>query len=42
MREWCRRSYFKTTLPSLLHGEDPDFAIYISRIAAEENDPEVD
>jgi hypothetical protein len=37
MREWCRRDDFKTALPSLLHGEDIDFADYISRIAAAED-----
>jgi hypothetical protein len=36
MREWCRRSDFKTALPSLLQGEDFNFADYISRIAEEE------
>ncbi len=36
MREWCRRVDFHTALPGLLHGEDIDFATYISRIAAEE------
>jgi len=38
MREWCRRSDFTTALPSLLQGEDPDFADYIGRIADEERD----
>jgi hypothetical protein len=36
MREWCRRSDFRLALPSLLCGEDADFAAHISRIAAEE------
>lgn len=36
MREWCRRSDFREALPSLLRGEDPDFAAYIQRLAAEE------
>jgi hypothetical protein len=35
MREWCRREDFRTALPQLLHGEDVDFATYISQIAAE-------
>jgi hypothetical protein len=33
MREWCRRDDFRTTLPLLLEGEDPDFADYIRRLA---------
>ncbi|WP_129670775.1 hypothetical protein [Candidatus Chloroploca sp. Khr17] len=36
MREWCRREEFRTTLPLLLEGEDSDFAMHISRIAAQE------
>ena len=36
MREWCRREDFRALLPELLHGEDPDFAEEIQRIAAEE------
>jgi hypothetical protein len=36
MREWCRREDFRARLPALLCGEDPDFAIYLRRIAAEE------
>jgi hypothetical protein len=36
MREWCRRSDFNSALPSLLQGEDFDFAEYISRIAEEQ------
>jgi hypothetical protein len=36
MREWCRREDFRVRLPDLLCGEDPDFAIYLRRIAAEE------
>jgi hypothetical protein len=35
MREWCRRADFREALPSLLSGEDPDFAAYISRLSAE-------
>ena len=34
MREWCVREDFRTALPELLHGEDPDFQHHISRIAA--------
>lgn len=36
MREWCRRSDFRTLLPILLRGEDPDFVKYIQRLANEE------
>lgn len=36
MREWCRRDDFRTTLPLLLEGEDPDFADYILRLAEAE------
>jgi hypothetical protein len=35
MREWCRRTDFRTVLPFLLEGEDPDFAAHILRIADE-------
>jgi hypothetical protein len=33
MREWCRRPDFRATLPSLLEGEDEDFAQHIRRLA---------
>lgn len=36
MREWCRREDFRAALPTLLQGEDIDFAKYIQRIVAEE------
>ena len=36
MREWCRREDFHNALPLLLRGEDPEFQIYIRRIAQEE------
>ncbi len=36
MREWCRRDDFYNALPLLLRGEDPDFQIYIRRVASEE------
>lgn len=39
MREWCQREDFRKLLPRLLHGEDPDFARYISRLAAEAAKP---
>ena len=32
MREWCRRQDFREALPSLLGGEDPDFARYITEL----------
>jgi hypothetical protein len=35
MREWCRRADFREALPSLLSGEDPDFAAYITRLSDE-------
>lgn len=36
MREWCRRIDFREALPTLLRGEDPDFARYIADLAAME------
>jgi hypothetical protein len=36
MREWCRREDFRNALPQLLPGEDPEFAIYLERLAREE------
>ena len=39
MREWCRRPDFREALPNLLRGEDPHFAAYIQRLAAEESSP---
>jgi hypothetical protein len=36
MREWCRRDDFYGALPLLLRGEDPDFQVYIRRVAGEE------
>ncbi|OYY94924.1 MAG: hypothetical protein B7Y41_05035 [Hydrogenophilales bacterium 28-61-23] len=36
MREWCQREDFRSRLPELLRGEDPDFAHYILRLAQEE------
>jgi hypothetical protein len=36
MREWCRRKDFYNLLPDLLRGEDPSFAAYIGRLAAQE------
>jgi len=36
MREWCRREDFRNALPQLLPGEDPEFAVYIRKLAQEE------
>ena len=36
MREWCKREDFRKLLPKLLQGEDPDFAAYIRKLAAQE------
>ena len=33
MREWCRREDFRALLPTLLHGEDAEFAEYIGKLA---------
>lgn len=33
MQEWCERDDFREALPELLHGEDPEFAAYLSRLA---------
>jgi hypothetical protein len=33
MREWCRREDFRSLLPTLLHGEDEEFAKYICALA---------
>jgi len=35
MREWCHHFDFKLALPTLLQGEDIDFANYIKKVAAE-------
>ena len=35
IREWAHRHDFRDALPGLLHGEDPEFAAYIQRIASE-------
>jgi hypothetical protein len=39
MRAWCRRHDFRHRLPSLLQGEDAEFAAYLTRLAAEEGRP---
>lgn len=33
MREWCNREDFRSALPALLHGEDPEFVDYIRELA---------
>lgn len=33
MLEWCQREDFRTSLPLLLRGEDPDFVSYIQSLA---------
>ncbi|MDB5799523.1 MAG: hypothetical protein JWL63_462 [Rhodocyclales bacterium] len=35
MREWCEREDFRSALPALLHGEDPDFVSEIQKLARE-------
>lgn len=40
MQEWCRRDDFRTALPELLHGEDPEFADYLRRLAGETGRPQ--
>jgi hypothetical protein len=35
MREWCARADFRDALPTLLQGEDPDFAAYIRQLSKE-------
>jgi len=37
MREWCQREDFRTLLPTLLHGEDPEFVEYIRALAGTQN-----
>jgi hypothetical protein len=34
MLEWCRLPDFRSSLPRLLHGEDPSFVRYVERLAA--------
>jgi hypothetical protein len=40
MREWCARQDFRTSLPGLLRGEDPEFVRYITELAREASDDE--
>jgi len=37
MREWCRREDFRSLLPVLLEGEDPEFGAYIRALATKES-----
>jgi hypothetical protein len=39
MREWCRRENFRSRLPQLLRGEDPEFSAYIQGLARQEQSP---
>jgi hypothetical protein len=34
MGDWCNRADFRTSLPALLRGKDPEFADYIQKLAA--------
>ena len=34
MGEWCNRADFRSSLPALLRGEDPEFSAYIQKLAA--------
>lgn len=34
MRDWCKRQDFRAALPALLRGEDPEFALYLEKLAA--------
>ncbi|MGH8034405.1 MAG: hypothetical protein ACREO9_04205 [Lysobacterales bacterium] len=35
MQEWCDRQDFREAIPLLLHGEDPEFATYLVKLAQE-------
>jgi len=37
MGEWCNRGDFRTALPTLLRGEDPEFAAYIQDLAVSDH-----
>jgi hypothetical protein len=36
MSEWCDRADFRTALPGLLRGEDPEFAVYMQALAGDQ------
>ena len=38
MGEWCNRADFRSLLPVLLRGEDPEFSDYIQKLATSEQD----
>jgi len=42
MQEWCERDDFREAIPDLLRGEDPEFAAYISRLAANQQSTSAD
>jgi len=35
MQEWCERADFREAIPDLLTGEDPEFSVYLTRLARE-------
>jgi hypothetical protein len=37
MGEWCNRADFRTSLPTLLRGEDPEFATYIQHLSVSDH-----
>jgi hypothetical protein len=37
MGEWCNRADFRAALPTLLRGEDPEFATYIQKLAVSDH-----
>ncbi len=39
IREWIRRTDFRTALPELLPGEDPEFTEYIRKLVESEHPP---
>ena len=34
--EWCGRPEFRSELPRLLHGEDPDFVRYVEQLVSKQ------
>lgn len=39
MQEWCGREDFREAIPQLLHGEDPEFAAYLLKLARNSASP---
>ncbi|MDH4048696.1 MAG: hypothetical protein OEW68_00620 [Gammaproteobacteria bacterium] len=39
MEEWCARDDFREAIPDLLQGEDPEFAAYLGKLAANAEAP---